>query len=583
LLHRALCLLLFAFPLAAQQPVASPARPAPPVAHGFQISGTVIHALNGEPMAGVEVVVAPTGKRDDFHTMVTDANGRFLFRDVAPGKYILAAKHRGFPQQLFEGHGPFSTAIVVGAGKNSEDLAFRLKPEGSISGRITDEQDDPVRAASVMLFVRNVESGEHTINLQLRALTDDQGGYHFGHLPAGSYYVAVSARPWYAVNDHAVSMGRSSASASAGENPELDVAYPTTYYRQTIEPEQANPIRLNWGDRLTADIMLHAVPALHLRLTNQNPGSQNPNSQNPNSQNPISQNQDSAAGFEEAMLKQTLLGGTEVFVETQTVSIAPNTIEISGVPPGHYDLSVVTANEKNGVGTSSSRHQTVNVSSSGDVDPSRGSELAAISGTVIFESQQGPLPDASLQFHSHESGQYFDAPVSANGGFDLPEVHPGRYDIVLLNSGDLALKSISAVGAKVAGETVEIAGPGRVHLALIASKGNGRLEGVVLRGDKPLGGAMVVLVPRDPANNWSLFRRDQSDSDGTFELSTVMPGAYTLLAIENGWELEWANPAVLESYLPQGQPVQMEAGSRLKINIKSVPLHGTADNPSPTK
>ena len=91
------------------------------------------------------------------------------------------------------------------------------------------------------------------------------------------------------------------------------------------------------------------------------------------------------------------------------------------------------------------------------------------------------------------------------------------------------------------------------------------------------------MVPADPVNNASLFRRDQSDSDGTFELSTVMPGAYTLLAIENGWELEWANPAVLESYLPQGQPVQMEAGSRLKINIKSVPLHGTADNPSPTK
>ena len=576
MLPRALCLLLFAFPLAAQQPAGSPAHPALPSAQGFQISGTVIHALNAEPLAGVEVAVAPTGKRDDFHTTVTDANGRFLFRDVAAGKYILAAKHRGFPQQLFEGHGPFSTAIAAGVGKNSEDLVFRLKPEGSISGRITDEQDDPVRAASVMLFVRNVESGEHTINLQLRASTDDQGGYHFGHLPAGSYYVAVSAKPWYAVNDH--TGGRKVVPTSAGENPELDVAYPTTYYRQAIEPEQANPIRLNWGDRLTADIMLHAVPALHLRLTNQNPGVQNPNSQNPNSQN-----QDPAAGFEEAMLKQTLLGGTEVFVETQTVNVAPNAVEISGVPPGRYDLSVVMAKEKNGVGTSSSRHQAVNVSSSGDVDPSRGSELAAISGTVVFENQQGALPDASLQFHSHESGQYFDAPVSANGGFDLPEVHPGRYDVVLLNSGDLALKSISAMGAKVTGETVEIAGPGRVHLALIASKGNGRLEGVVLRGDKPVGGAMVVLVPRDPANNWPLFRRDQSDSDGSFELSTVMPGAYTLLAIENGWELEWANPAVLESYLPQGQPVQVEADSRLKINIKSVPLHGTPDNPSPTK
>ncbi len=43
-----------------------------------------------------------------------------------------------------------------------------------------------------------------------------------------------------------------------------------------------------------------------------------------------------------------------------------------------------------------------------------------------------------------------------------------------------------------------------------------------------------------------------------------MPGAYTLLAIENGWELEWANPAVLESYLPQG-----EDKATLIINVQN--------------
>lgn len=558
---RTLCLLLLTLPLAAQQPgAATPHTAAPhpvaPAAHGFQISGTVVHALNGEPLAGVEVAIAPTAKRDDFETTVTDASGRFLFKGVAAGKYVLMGKRRGFPQQQFDGHGPFSTAIVVGPDKNSDNLIFRLKPEGVISGRVSDEQDEPIRGASVMLFIRNVESGERTINLQSRASTDDQGSYRFGHLPAGEYYLAVSARPWYASHD--VSGGRKVTTTS--DNSELDVAYPTTYYRQAMEPEQANPIRLGWGDRVTAEMMLRAVPALHLRLSSQDPAA--------------------TPGVEEAMLKQTLLGGTEVFIESQMVNISPNAVEISGIAPGHYDLSVVTRKEKNGVGTSNIRHQSVNVSGSGDLDASRGSELGAISGTVIFEDQSRPPGESSLQFRSEESGQYFDIPISASGEFEYGEIHPGRYDVVLLNGAEFVLKSIAALGAKVAGRSVEITGAGRVRLTLIASRGTGRVEGVALRDNKPVAGAMVVLVPRDPANNWSLFRRDQSDSDGTFELAAVVPGSYTLLAIENGWELEWANPAALAPFMPQGQAVQVEAGGRLSVSLKCAAVHGTS-NPVP--
>ena len=56
---------------------------------------------------------------------------------------------------------------------------------------------------------------------------------------------------------------------------------------------------------------------------------------------------------------------------------------------------------------------------------------------------------------------------------------------------------------------------------------------------------MIVLVPQDAANNSPLFRRDQSDSDGSFTLLNVVPGQYTVLALAQGWDLEWGNPAVL--------------------------------------
>jgi hypothetical protein len=541
LLPRAVCLLFLALALQAEQPKTTAART-------FQISGTLVHALNGEPIAGAEVMITANETNDaPSQATVTDAGGRFLFKGVEPGKYVLFAKHRGFPQQALDGHGPFSTAVAVGPDKNSENLVFRLKPEGSISGKVTDEQADPIRGAGVMLFVRNVETGGRTTNLTAHAATDDQGAYHFGHLPAGTYFVAVSAQPWYA--QHTQQRGPSGArlTPAVSENSELDVAYPITYYRETTEGEQANPVTLNWGDQVAVDISLRAVPALHLRLTNQNP--------------------DSPFAIAGANLRQTLIGGNEVFVETQTENDDPSTVEISGIAPGRYDLGVETTTQKNGGGSSSSRHQAVNLSSSGSLDAGAGSELATVSGTVIFEDQ-AQAPEATLQLHNRESGEHIEIPISAKGEIQSPEIKSGRYDLLLLSSGGFIFKSVSALHAKVKGQSIEISGPDHVELTLVASKETGRVEGVVLRDNKPVAGAMVVLMPPDAADNWPLFRRDQSDSDGTFALSAVLPGKYTVLAIENGWDLEWANPAVLQPYVAKGETVQVESNRKSDIKIK---------------
>ena len=81
---------------------------------------------------------------------------------------------------------------------------------------------------------------------------------------------------------------------------------------------------------------------------------------------------------------------------------------------------------------------------------------------------------------------------------------------------------------------------------------------------------MIVLVPNDIANNQSRIRRDQSDSDGTFTLPQIPPGRYTVLALQNGWEMEWQNPAVLKPYLKLGQPVLVGPNHRYetKINVQ---------------
>jgi len=77
---------------------------------------------------------------------------------------------------------------------------------------------------------------------------------------------------------------------------------------------------------------------------------------------------------------------------------------------------------------------------------------------------------------------------------------------------------------------------------------------------------MIVLVPKNPEANHDRFRRDQSDLDGSFSLPNVIPGSYTIIAIENGWDLDWSEPAVLAQYLQHGQTI--EVGDR-----SSTPMH----------
>ena len=70
-----------------------------------------------------------------------------------------------------------------------------------------------------------------------------------------------------------------------------------------------------------------------------------------------------------------------------------------------------------------------------------------------------------------------------------------------------------------------------------------------------MAGVMVILVPKDPESHQEMFRRDQSDLDGSFALLGVIPGVYTIVAVENAWGFEWLQPSVLSRYVQHGQNV----------------------------
>jgi hypothetical protein len=76
---------------------------------------------------------------------------------------------------------------------------------------------------------------------------------------------------------------------------------------------------------------------------------------------------------------------------------------------------------------------------------------------------------------------------------------------------------------------------------------------------------MVVLVPED-LRDLSEYRRDQSDSDGSFSLNQVSPGKYTVVAVKD-WSLEWGKPEVIQGYLADGTSVEVAGGEERDIKV----------------
>jgi hypothetical protein len=115
-----------------------------------------------------------------------------------------------------------------------------------------------------------------------------------------------------------------------------------------------------------------------------------------------------------------------------------------------------------------------------------------------------------------------------------------------------------------------VRGSNPIRLAIVAGMGVAQITGTAISQDdnKPVAAAMVLLAPDDPAHNTVLIRRDQSDSDGTFTLASVVPGHYTLLAIRNGWDLEWMNPAVLKRYIPGGEPINVQTNGKYNLKVR---------------
>src|SRR5438128_2510797 len=112
-------------------------------APGQALRGARISLLKRETNGGVESerVIAP---------VTTGDSGQFRILGVEPGQYRIAAERDGFIRQEYGQRNPAGKGVQISIVAGQQlTIDFQMLPAGVISGRILDEQGDPLAGATV--------------------------------------------------------------------------------------------------------------------------------------------------------------------------------------------------------------------------------------------------------------------------------------------------------------------------------------------------------------------------------------------------------------------------------------------------
>jgi protocatechuate 3,4-dioxygenase beta subunit len=198
--------------LASGQGPVRPGAEEPPRGRGLMV-GQVVDATTKEPVPGVIVTVlggptilasrglAPAGagqrgappEPEAPRQVLTDESGRFMFRDLAAGRYSLRAMSPGYLTGSYGQTRPggSSQTLELAEDEKRGDVVVRMWRTATLTGTVVDEAGEPVVGQTVRVLRRTVVGGRPRFVLSPTAQTDDRGAFRFANLMPGDYVVGA--------------------------------------------------------------------------------------------------------------------------------------------------------------------------------------------------------------------------------------------------------------------------------------------------------------------------------------------------------------------------------------------------------
>jgi hypothetical protein len=545
----------------------SPARQAPTTS---SIEGVVVRAdsgaaiggalvgLNkiGSPLAALPVPgmleLPPLFRAEPQPTQWTTAgpDGKFDFKNVAPGNYRVFARAPGFAtvvlgQRVVNGIGQ---PVLLTAGRNIIDAILRMTPAGTVTGKILDENSQPATGAPVQLLRRGYSAqGVVSHDVVGTGTADDRGEYRIYDVTPGRYYLVAGIAPGPASTDR----------------------FSIVYYPAADSVEQAATFEVKAGGEVVFDIRVRRQPRTFRvtgRIVNLT-GVPLPPAPN-------------------MVLAHTFIGGG-TFGVSRNFDPATGEFELRDVPSGDYELRLRIP-EANAAQIPRARDLFARVSLrvvdkdiEGVVLPL--SQGVTANGRVTVEGPPLPAlpPNQSpvLTFNSTERPptgvRPTGTPVAADGTFQVFGLYDGEYRVNTRGAEALAnlgyyVKSIQYRGEEISSKLFKFSAAGAGVFEFRITSGLGKVSGILTdAAAQPLRGVQVYLLPAD-RESMARFRSETTDEAGRFMIPNVVPGEYKAFSWEALEDDAFFDPAVLQQYEAQGKPVRVTAWVTSTVDLRLI-------------
>ena len=217
------------------------------------IGGMVVQAASGDALEGATLTLQHWYSQDTWQKIVTGRDGAFSFGNLESGEYQLGVEREGYLMMWYGQRfpGDLGTRLILEPGRKLTDILFRMFPAAVISGRVTDENGEPVASVTVSaLGYKHRGCRRQWLNATSPATTDAQGVYRLSGLEPGRYLLAAGYGTYVA------------GFLKVKRN------YAATYYPGTSEGDRAEAVEVGLGGELVGvDFSLVPVtgPAVSIR------------------------------------------------------------------------------------------------------------------------------------------------------------------------------------------------------------------------------------------------------------------------------------------------------------------------------
>ena len=525
-----------------------------PAKETCSIAGVVVKLGTNEPLSKAHVLLSKWDNPRSGYSTQTDGSGHFAILKIEPGRYRLQVQRTGYLSQFY-GEDPSArrgAVLALSSGNDIPDLLFHMVPPAIISGRITDEDGEPIPHVVIEAMRRNTWEGRRQLQIYGQAQTNDLGEFRLSELAKGRYLLRAKFHDWRLAPKEAVDQGSAS-----------QTGYAPVYFPGTTDEARAIPIDLAQGEEMSSvNFTLIPLRTLHVR----------------------GHVFDAVTGEPAKECSLTLVhhdpnaSNLADYAEGNT-SCEKGVFQFSDVPPGTYIVYAVV----NDSGKQRLAHTPINLinTSSDDVTLTVGQGIE-LAGRVLVEGRAS-LDLSQIHFWLRDREQYFHygghAALRADGTLTIENIPEGNYyiDAGGPSTGaapDTYLKSARANGQEVLEKGLKVgAGGDQGPLEIVLDTGGTSIEGSVTdENGLPSLGAIVALVPDvDRRTQFRLYMDATTDHHGQFVLRGVTPGAYKLFSWKEIEDHGWENPEFLAPFESQGTRVIAEENGHIAVRLKLVP------------